>query len=213
MKYYISDTHWGHGENIIRFDNRPFNSSEEMNQALFYNWNKTVTNADNVYILGDLIWSKDPDDWNRLLVKLKGKKHLILGNHDEEMLKIGKTSSILSLVEHNFELITNQLEVYDGSVEKYIIMSHYPILAYKKSYTPRYMMFHGHTHNNTMEQQMIYDTVKSIREGSINSYGNIFNVGCMMPYMNFTPRTAKHIYDRGKNYYKDEANLSWRPEE
>ena len=212
MKYYISDTHFGH-ESIIGFDNRGFNSVEEMNQTIITNWNKTVTNADNVYILGDLIWSKDPDDWNRLLAKLKGKKYLILGNHDEEMLKIGKTNSILSLVEHNFELITNQLEVYDGSVEKYIIMSHYPILAYKKSYIPKYMMFHGHTHNNTMEQQMIYDTVKAIREGTINSYGNIFNVGCMMPYMNFTPRPAKHIYDRGKNYYKGEANLTWRPKE
>ena len=87
MKYYIADTHYGHGENIIRFDNRPFNSGEEMNQTIITNWNKTVTNADNVYILGDLIWSKDPDDWNRLLAKLKGKKYLILGNHDEEMLK------------------------------------------------------------------------------------------------------------------------------
>lgn len=211
MNYYISDTHWGH-ESIINFDKRPFDSAEEMDQTLITNWNQDITNADNVYILGDLIWSKDTNEWNELLAKLKGKKYLILGNHDEEMLKMHTKNSKLPEIEHNFELVTNYLEVYDPYIQKYIIMCHYPMLAYNKSYTPKYMMFHGHTHNNTMEQQMIYDTVKAIREGDINSFGNIFNVGCMMPYMNFKPRTAKHIYDRGKNYYKGDANLIWRPE-
>ena len=212
MNYYISDLHDLHSS-ILMFDNRKFNSVEEMHDTLISNWNKTVTNADNVYILGDVVWSKNPDDWNNLFSNLKGKKYLILGNHDVEALKIGKSTSIVPQIEHNFELITNYLEVFDPHIQRYIIMCHYPILAYNKSHTHKYLMFHGHTHNHTMEQQMIYDTVKAIREGKINSFGNIFNVGCMMPYMNFTPRTAKHIYDRGKNYYKGGYNLIWRPEE
>lgn len=50
--YYISDLHLGH-ENVIRFDNRPFDSVEEMNETLVNNWNSVVTNADHVYHLGD----------------------------------------------------------------------------------------------------------------------------------------------------------------
>lgn len=36
MNLYISDLHFGH-ENIIAFDNRPFQNAQEMNEALIRN--------------------------------------------------------------------------------------------------------------------------------------------------------------------------------
>lgn len=45
------------------------------------NWNNTVTNADHVYILGDLSW-KENEDAITFVSTLRGNKHLILGNHD-----------------------------------------------------------------------------------------------------------------------------------
>ena len=52
MKYYTSDLHFGH-KNIIKYEDRPFSSIEEMDEALIDKWNKKVKKNDEVYILGD----------------------------------------------------------------------------------------------------------------------------------------------------------------
>ena len=61
MKYYISDLHFGH-KNVLKFDNRPFDSVEEMNQTILDNWNNTIKNNDDVYLLGDIFWKNDLAD-------------------------------------------------------------------------------------------------------------------------------------------------------
>ena len=57
MNRYISDLHFGHA-NILKFDNRPFRNTEEMETALIENWNSTVSAGDITYILGDFCWGK-----------------------------------------------------------------------------------------------------------------------------------------------------------
>ena len=80
MNYYIADLHLGH-ENVIRFDNRPFENTTEMNQRILENWNDRVTKDDTVYILGDFIWAKE-SEWMTYLPSFRGNKVLIRGNHD-----------------------------------------------------------------------------------------------------------------------------------
>ena len=74
--WVTSDTHYGHA-NIIRFCDRPFASSEEMDEALIANFNERVKPGDTVYHLGDFSFAKDPA---RVFRRLNGTIHLVLGN-------------------------------------------------------------------------------------------------------------------------------------
>ena len=42
MIYYIADMHFGH-TNVLRFDNRPFSDTAQMDDTLIQNWNERVT--------------------------------------------------------------------------------------------------------------------------------------------------------------------------
>lgn len=80
--YVISDTHFNHS-NIIKYCNRPFTHSEEMDERIIENWNSVVKDQDKVYHLGDVYFGGGRDGYiQKLLSRLKGKKRLILGNHD-----------------------------------------------------------------------------------------------------------------------------------
>ena len=54
-----SDTHFGHkSENwdVPLWKKRGFNSIEEHDEGLISNWNKTVSNEDDVFHLGDIMF-------------------------------------------------------------------------------------------------------------------------------------------------------------
>ncbi len=81
--YIISDTHFGH-KNIIKYENRPFNSVAEMDQTIVDNWNNTVNDEDTVLHLGDfsITGSKRTEE---IINELKGNKTIITGNHDRSV--------------------------------------------------------------------------------------------------------------------------------
>lgn len=81
--WVISDTHFNHG-NIIDYCERPFKSTEEMDNTLVENWNKVVKDNDVVYHLGDVYFSGGRTDGyiSTLLSRLRGRQRLVLGNHD-----------------------------------------------------------------------------------------------------------------------------------
>lgn len=135
MIYYIADTHFDH-ENILKMCSRPFDTIEQMNEALIAAWNQRVGGNDTVYILGDLLFrSPDPE---RILRRLKGRKRLIIGNHD---------SSWLCRVEayRYFVSVDDLLVTTDG--QRQLTLCHYPLLTWK--HQRRSYMIHGHLHANT----------------------------------------------------------------
>lgn len=116
--------------------NRPFCSVEEMNEAMIAAWNNRVTGNDTVFILGDLFFHcPDPEP---ILKRLKGKKHLIIGNHDATWMNKVDTRQYFVSVNH-------YLEISDG--ERGLTLMHYPLLTWKHKL--RTYMIHGHIHNYT----------------------------------------------------------------
>lgn len=196
MNRYISDLHFGHS-NIIRFDNRPFDSIEEMNETLIKNWNKKVKNGDTTYILGDFCWGKE-QEWLDILNKLNGNKVLIRGNHDLKQMS--------RALKDKFLYIKDRHEISDCG--KKLILSHYPEMAYKSSYNPNVFMLHGHIHYHTDEATYVRKWVKELQENRSNDWdnrGQIINVGCMLKEMGYTPRTLMEIL-HANGYCLDEGN-------
>lgn len=195
MNYYISDLHFSH-KNVTNegsnFDNRPFATLEEMHSVIKENWNNVVTNADHVYILGDLAW-KENEDMISFISTIKGNKHLILGNHDKCTDQRYKQL---------FVEICNYKEINDkaNGKEYRVVMSHYPIAFWNHQHHYRKdgeehnvwaIQLYGHVHNS-IEETIFQDFIKDL-----NSKHNIecvaVNVGAMMPCMDYTPRTLEEI--------------------
>ena len=86
-KFFTSDTHFFHA-NILKFTDdagnriRPFDGVEEMHEYMIEKWNSVVGDNDYVYHLGDVTFRYD-GGFNNLMTRLKGKKRLIVGNHDK----------------------------------------------------------------------------------------------------------------------------------
>lgn len=78
--YVCSDLHLNH-TNIIKYCNRPYETTEEMNRKLIENWNSVVGEDDTVFCLGDFCLG-NKEDIITFGKQLNGKKILILGNHD-----------------------------------------------------------------------------------------------------------------------------------
>ncbi len=52
-----------------------------MNEKLIECWNKTIHQNDEVYILGDVTMVR-PGRATEIITRLKGRKYLLMGNHD-----------------------------------------------------------------------------------------------------------------------------------
>ena len=198
MIFYISDTHFNHS-NIIDFDGRPFSNVDEMNETLINNWNSVVKRGDQVYILGDFCWSRDENVWINILRRLNGQKFLIRGNHDPKRVP-GKLAKY-------FAQVCDYKEIKDCG--RTVVMSHYPILFYKHDYRSDTVMLYGHVHT-TKENQLVQECLNLIREKNENFWGDApanlaqaYNVGCMMPWINYTPQTLDQIISfREEEYAK-----------
>ena len=154
MYYYIADPHFGH-ENILNMCRRPFGSIEDMNEALIAAWNGRVTGNDTVFILGDLFFRCD--DPESILTRLKGKKRLIVGNHDSSWMDRVDLSRY-------FVSVDPYLEITDGS--RLLTLCHYPLLTWKHKLRQNSFMIHGHIHNDTTSD---FFPLLAIRERALNA--------------------------------------------
>ena len=135
MTFFTADQHFGHF-NIIRLSHRPFASLEEMNESMITRWNAKGHDEDTVYILGDLFFRAATVE--PILQRLKGRKHLVLGNHDHSWTAKVRMSDY-------FESVQALKEIAMDGVPA--TLCHYPMLSYPQA--RRGYMIYGHIHNNT----------------------------------------------------------------
>ncbi|MCM1101702.1 MAG: hydrolase [Acetatifactor muris] len=168
MKYYIADTHFGHG-NVLAFDNRPFSNVEEMDRKMIDIWNKTVGEEDEVYIVGDFAYRNEhPEEW--YLSRLHGRKYLVIGNHDTKLLNNENAMRY-------FAGVDKMMHVSDG--EHQICVCHFP-LAEWNGFHRGTMHIHGHIHNR---HDATWEFMKT-RERA-------YNAGCMLH--GYRPVTLKEL--------------------
>jgi calcineurin-like phosphoesterase family protein len=131
---FISDLHLGHKNMALR---RGFSSPEEMNEHIITQWNLFVGKHDVVYILGDITMEKK--SFYPLLARMKGRKIVILGNHDyknhvPELLKY--VDNVAGMIHH----------------VKSVILTHCPIHPSELVRRFKYNI-HGHVHLKSLEDE------------------------------------------------------------
>lgn len=133
--FFTSDTHFHHA-NIIKYSNRPFKNTVDMNDALISNWNQKVGKNDLIYHLGDFSFGREDYLFDSVFNRLNGKIVFIQGNHD-------------SLVRKNRNKFYNY---HEGGHEiriggQDISLNHYAGLTWNKKHHGAWMLC-GHTHYN-----------------------------------------------------------------
>ena len=177
---YLADTHFC-SEDIIAFDNRPFINAAEMDEAMIARWNRVVTPDDLTWILGDFC-AGDAERWAGILDRLNGRKALILGNHDSRET-VGK-------LQDRFEEVADYREITDG--EHHVVLCHYPIPNFRDHYFS-WVHLYGHVHTG-FEANVVEHSKRLLRQLYVRDDVCLaFNVGVMLPYMDYTPRTLKEI--------------------
>ncbi len=136
MIYYTADLHLGHA-NVISHCNRPFSDADEMDAALIENWNSKVYKNDTVYIVGDFLF-RAKRSAEEYLSTLKGKKHLLIGNHEKYWIKKVDLSAW-------FESVSTMLSIHDG--DRLVTLCHYPMMTWPGVSKGGYMVY-AHIHNN-----------------------------------------------------------------
>ena len=174
MFYFTVDTHFGH-ENYIRMCGRPFETIEEMNEALIENWNRRVKGNDTICIVGDMFFRCEEPE--QILKRLHGKKRLIVGNHDSSWMNrvdIGKY----------FVSVDDFLQISDG--QHSLTLCHYPLLTWK--HWSRSYMIHGHIHADTRMDFWF----------CIKARDNVLNAG--VDLNNFQPVTFDELLENNRKF-------------
>lgn len=135
-RWVIADTHFGH-VNVIKYGNRPFNTINEMDEALIKNWNNTISKDDVVYMLGDFTLSRNREYIKSIVEQLNGKIILVMDNHDtlkpHQYIKLGFWTAIKKPI----------------LVDPRVVLMHRP--PRDEDIMPGMTYIFGHIHNKVIE--------------------------------------------------------------
>lgn len=189
--WFTADLHIGH-KNILKHQPNRIthmnlsseNDVENHDKWLINYWNRTVKRNDIVYICGDFIMG-NKQFTEKVLKKLVGQKHLILGNHDRNWLDLNKYFQSVSFIKE----LKFKPESHPFLKETFeVTLQHYAMLIWnKKHYGSCQVMGHSH--------------------GSLDAYNESQNdlrvdVGFDSKLANFEFVSLEKLY----NYFKEKTN-------
>lgn len=182
--YFLSDTHFCHDRDFI-YSPRGFKNVTEMNSAIIKNWNSVIHDDDDVYILGDIMLN-DNIEGLKCLESLKGKIHIIIGNHD--------TDARIKSYNNCYNVVEVTAAKYLKIKGFHLFLSHYPCLCSnmdeEKTLDKRVISICGHTHTKDRFSDM--------------GKGLIYHVDC--DAHNCTPVSFDEIINDIQSYIKDKKN-------
>lgn len=129
MIWFTADEHYGH-ENIIRYCERPYDSVEDMDEALIANHNSRVGQHDTTIHAGDFTLLKNRKlVWQKYIDRLKGNHVFLRGSHDywQRGLK-------------GFD------QIWEKKIGKhYVVVCHYAMRTWARSHYNSWQLY-GHSH-------------------------------------------------------------------
>ena len=150
--WFCSDLHYHH-KNIIKFqkercdamclteDMSDIEKLESHDKWLVEMWNNTVDKHDHIYILGDVSFGSQEETKN-FLAKLKGHKHLIIGNHDKSCQGLENYFESVSQIKE-FPIKKHQYDFLEENI--YLVLCHFPMVAWNRRLHGAFHLC-GHTH-------------------------------------------------------------------
>jgi len=187
--FFTADLHFGH-KNIIKHCKRPFLSVDDMDNTLVDNWNSVVSKGDVVYICGDVGMCR-PEKLLNILCRLNGEKHLIFGNHDENIRKNQNLLNVFSSAKDYAMVKVQDSDAHDGYQR--VVLFHYPITVWDRAHYGVWHL-HGHSHGTLKE-----DTTSLILDVGVDAW----YVKNIKPYR---PIEYSEIKERMKN-------KTWKPKD
>lgn len=152
MDYFTSDWNLNHF-NIIKYQGRPFKTTEEMNQTLIDSCNKAVGCADRLFFLGGFLFGPlEERNFVALAERMRNKIKcenifLIYGNHDRRGRKATQFRSLFSFVGDYLEILSAPEGPGFAGAGCSFILSHYPIeYPYWNRIKEGSTHLHGHTY-------------------------------------------------------------------
>jgi calcineurin-like phosphoesterase family protein len=186
--FLVSDTHFGH-TGVCRFTRndgvtklRPWDSAEEMDEAMVKAWNERVKPTDKVYHLGDVVINRKA---LAIMRRLNGDKVLIRGNHD-------------IFRDDEYRQYFRELRAYH--VMNGMILSHVPV--HEASLGRFGVNIHGHLHYQRVKKARGVDA----KTGAV-LYGNEIDPRYHCVCVEQTPDFAPILFEDVIQRIKDEGGV------
>lgn len=143
--FFTSDLHLLHPK-IVKLCNRPI-SEKDHDEWLIHRINEKISKYDELYILGDVSMGNKYST-EILLDKINGKKHLILGNHDNSIRNSTRFKSVSHIKNFTFNS--------PSFSNIHIVLCHYPLRSWERSVHGSGHLF-GHVHGRLVPYYNSFD--------------------------------------------------------